>query len=218
MIPESGYYEFIPENEMGLPEEELVERTLSIADLVPGKNYELVVTNLSGFYRYRIGDVVTVTGFQGESPVISFAYRRNQMLNVAGEKTNEQHVQQAVDRLTEETGINVVEWTVHADYDVTPPRYTVFIEADPQIDPDMKPVVRDTLEKGLAEENSYYAEYIEDGHLGPMELVVLQPQTYDLYHDLLIYKGASPNQLKPAHVIDDQQKKSFFFALEDKEL
>lgn len=218
MIPESGYYEFIPENEMGLPEEELKERTLSMAELVPGKNYELVVTNLSGFYRYRIGDVVTVTGFQDESPVISFAYRRNQMLNVAGEKTNEQHVQRAVDRLTEDTGVNVVEWTVHADYDVTPPRYIVFVETDPQIEPNMKPVVRDTLEKGLAEANSYYAEYIEDGHLGPMELVVLQPQTYELYRDLLIYKGASPNQLKPAHVIDNEQKKSFFFALEDKEL
>lgn len=34
----------------------------------------------------------------------------------------------------------------------------------------------------------------------------------------MIYKGASPNQLKPAHVVDSQQKERFFFALEDKEL
>ena len=218
MVPESGYYEFIPEEDMGLPEDELKERTLSIGELEVGKNYEMVVTNLSGFYRYRIGDVITVTGFQGESPMICFAYRRNQMLNVTGEKTNEKHVQSAVDKLAKETGINVVEWTVYADYKTTPPHYVIFIETDPVIQSDMKPVVRDILEKGLADANDYYKEYIEDGHLGKMELVVLQPETYALYRDMLIYKGASSNQLKPVHVIDNLLKERFFFGLEEKDL
>lgn len=217
MIPESGYYEFIPEEDMGLPEEELKERTLSIGELEVGKNYEIVITNLSGLYRYRIGDVISVKGFQGESPVISFAYRRNQVLNVTGEKTNEKHIQSAVDRMAKETGIKVVDWTVYADYKSTPPHYIIFIETDPVIQSDIKPAVRDILEKGLAGANDYYREYIENGHLGRMELVVLQPETYALYRDMLIYKGASANQLKPVHVIDNLLKERFFFGLEEKE-
>ena len=65
--------------------------------------------------------------------------------------------------------------------------------------------------------NDYYREYIENGHLGRMELVVLQPETYALYRDMLIYKGASANQLKPVHVIDNLLKERFFFGLEEKE-
>ena len=30
-----------------------------------GRDYELVITNLGGLYRYRIGDVVRVAGFHG---------------------------------------------------------------------------------------------------------------------------------------------------------
>lgn len=63
MIPESGYYEFIPEEDADLSETLLRTHTLEMDQLQPGKKYEMVVTNLSGFYRYRIGDVVTVNGY-----------------------------------------------------------------------------------------------------------------------------------------------------------
>lgn len=54
-----------------------------------GKLYELVVTNLSGLYRYRIGDVVKVTRFHNNCPVMEYQYRQGQILNVRAEKTSE---------------------------------------------------------------------------------------------------------------------------------
>ena len=54
-----------------------------------GKLYELVVTNLSGLYRYRIGDVVKVMRFHNNCPVMEYQYRQGQILNVRAEKTSE---------------------------------------------------------------------------------------------------------------------------------
>ena len=77
------FYEFIPEN----AEDET--KTLTIDQLEVGKRYEIVLTNLSGFYRYRIKDVVEVTGYYYESPMIRFAYRKSQLINISGEKMTE---------------------------------------------------------------------------------------------------------------------------------
>lgn len=40
-----------------------------------GGRYEVVVTNTSGFYRYRLGDIVEVVGFFYQVPLIDFLFR-----------------------------------------------------------------------------------------------------------------------------------------------
>ena len=47
----------------------------------------------------------------------------------------------------------------------------------------------------------------------PLEVRFVQPQTYALYRDLKVMSGASPNQIKPIHVITDGRLKRFFFGL-----
>ena len=63
--------------------------TLLPHELQTGSEYELVVTNLGGLCRYRIGDVVRVVGFHGAAPLVEFRYRQGQLLNLRGEKTSE---------------------------------------------------------------------------------------------------------------------------------
>ena len=64
--------------------------------------------------------------------------------------------------------------------------------------------------------NPSYGEMIRNGDLGPMELIPLQQQTYQLYRDIMIMKGVSANQLKPVRVIDTPMKEKFFFGLREK--
>lgn len=213
LIPDAGYIEFIPEEDMELPEEELRERTLECDRLEPGKNYEMIITNLSGLYRYRIGDVVRVNGYEGSSPKLCFHHRRGQVLNVAGEKTSEELLRHAVDVLSRRKNLKIAGWSAYEDHSVSPGRYVLFLETDPVIPPEDRGSCRDILEEALAAASDFYREYIGDGHLSPMKLKCLQPQTYRLYRDLMIYKGFSPNQMKPVHIIDDSFKKGFFFAL-----
>ena len=47
----------------------------------------------------------------------------------------------------------------------------------------------------------------------PLEVKFVQPQTYALYRDLKVMGGASPNQIKPLHVISGDKLKRFFFGL-----
>ena len=70
--------------------------TLFIEQLEAGKEYELVVTNLTGLFRYRLGDVVRCVGYKGEAPIVEFAYRQGQYLNARGEKFSEESFHNAL--------------------------------------------------------------------------------------------------------------------------
>lgn len=82
ILPHNGFFEFLP---VGAPEG---TRPLTISEVKPGEEYEIIITNLSGLYRYRIDDVVEITGFYKQSPTVMFKYRLNQVLNIGGEKTD----------------------------------------------------------------------------------------------------------------------------------
>ena len=45
---------------------------LLMNELEVGKNYEIIITNFSGLYRYRIMDIVKVTGYYNNAPKIEF--------------------------------------------------------------------------------------------------------------------------------------------------
>jgi len=73
--------------------------------------------------------------------------------------------------------------------------------------------IRDLLDEKLAEASEYYAHYRQEKKLGPLELILLQPQTFALYRDVQVWNGASPNQLKPIHVITNPKTEAFFRGL-----
>lgn len=207
LIPFGGFYEFIPVED-GAPEQPLL-----MDQLEAGKEYELVITNLSGFYRYRLGDVVRVTGFHNECPMLVFAYRKNQLISMYGEKVSETVLHEAVNAMAEETGLTVLEFSVYADAETEPGHYVVLLESDREIKPDRWPYYSGILERKLCEAHDSYHKKILQKTLLPMEVKFVQPETYALYRDLKVLGGASPNQIKPVHVIKDGKLKRFFFGL-----
>ncbi|MBQ9010490.1 MAG: GH3 auxin-responsive promoter family protein [Clostridia bacterium] len=209
LIPDGGFYEFIP------VKSEDETKTLTIDQLEEGEEYEIVVTNLSGFYRYRIKDVIRVTGFYNEAPMIEFIYRKSQLLSIEGEKTNEEAVRWTIEQTMKVTGIRVNDYSVYADTDTEPGHYTFIIEPDKIIPIGEREHIRDVLEEKLMQANPSFGDKIRRGILGKTELVTVQQQTYQLYRDYMITKGVSPNQLKPVRVIDTPIKHNFFFSLKE---
>ena len=207
LLPDSSYYEFVP------MDSEDEETTVGIADLEEGKEYEVILTNLSGFYRYRIEDVVRCTGFYNQAPMIEFVYRKNQMLSIAGEKTNEEAVRWSVEKFIKDTGCEIVDYSVYADKSTEPGRYIMLMEADHVVPRDKIPEYRDAIEARLSQANPSYGEKVRTGVLGPTKLEFVQQETYQLYRDMMMAKGVSPNQLKPVRVIDTPMKEAFFFGL-----
>ena len=90
LMPRSAFFEFLPYGSDS-------ERTLLVNELKTGEMYEPVITNFSGFYRYRLGDIVKVVGYMYESPVFEFMFRRNQAINIAGEKMYVSQLEEAVE-------------------------------------------------------------------------------------------------------------------------
>lgn len=211
LIPDSGFYEFVP---MDSDDEDV---TYTIDELEVGKDYEIIVTNLSGFYRYRIKDVIRVTGFHKQSPKIKFVYRKNQMISIAGEKTNDEAVSWAVSEFAKETGCKISDYSIEADTDCEPGRYVVYLEPDHIMDSDKMEEYTKLIEEKLSIANPSFGAKVKNGVLSKTVLYFLQQETYALYRDLMIMRGVSGNQLKPVRVIDTPMKKKFFSALVEKE-
>ncbi len=213
LIPGNIFFEFIPlEGEDGQNTE-----TLTIDQLEEGKDYEIVLTNLSGFCRYRILDAIRVTGFYKNCPTIKFIYRLSQSVNLAGEKTNDEALGWAVKETAKEAGFDVAEYSVYPDTDVSPGRYVVFIEGENFKKGKDLARFRDILEEKLALANPSLGKKVKEGILSPSVLHLLQSETFALYRDLMVMRGISANQLKPVRLIDTIVRQKFFFALIDDE-
>lgn len=83
---DSGFYEFV--------DAQGAARVAS--DVTPGEEYEVLLTNDAGFYRYAIGDRVRVDGFVGGAPTLEFVGRAGIASDLCGEKLTEDFVGSAL--------------------------------------------------------------------------------------------------------------------------
>lgn len=208
LIPDSVFYEFIP-----IDSEDQGD-IVTIDGVEVGKTYEIVITNQSGFYRYRIRDAVKVTGMYNNTPMIQFQYRIDQTISVLGEKTTELVLRGVAERVERELGYSMEDFSVFGDVDSVPMRYVMLMEATlPEgLDPG---AVAAELDKGLCEGNPSYGDKVAKGMLDHLRLLFLQPETYLLYRDVMISKGAASAQLKPPRILNEIQRRFFMAILED---
>jgi hypothetical protein len=213
LLPHLMFYEFIPVEEMDKANPE----TLTLNQLELGKEYEIVLTNMSGFYRYRINDVVKVVGFWNKTPQVCFSYRKNQLINMAAEKTTYAQLESAVRECAKHFGRHITEFAVYPDLRDGKGHYTLLLETDDQTLKHEADQVAGVMHQKLCEANPDIQFAQEEGLLGATEVVFSQPQTFALYKDLMVMRGASRNQVKPVRLIDTPEKEKFFFGLLDKE-
>ncbi|MBQ3105278.1 MAG: GH3 auxin-responsive promoter family protein [Lachnospiraceae bacterium] len=152
-IPHSCFVEFLPYDE-----EDENREIKWIGELEEGEKYELVITNFSGLYRYRLYDVVEVVGFYGQSPLLRFAFRRNMAVNIAGEKTNLSMIADIVKEMSLRMGEKISEYSVCVDESVMPNRYCFFLEGENE---GSREDYESFLEDALCRRNSDYKDLKE---------------------------------------------------------
>ncbi|KAK9139368.1 hypothetical protein Scep_009049 [Stephania cephalantha] len=147
LLPNMAYFEFIPlpyfgDNGFKLigddgddeeDEEAWREKLVDLAHVRVGSYYELVVTTFAGLYRYRIGDVVQVTGIYRRAPQFRFICRRNVVLSIDNDKTNEEDLHKGVStakELLEPHNALLLEYTSYADTSTVPGHYVLFWEIE----------------------------------------------------------------------------------------
>lgn len=85
----SHFFEFIDE----------AGRVRRAHELERGRNYEVVVTNGGGLWRYRLGDVVECTGHFAATPTLRFLGRAGNVSDLRGEKLSEAFVAEVLHEL-----------------------------------------------------------------------------------------------------------------------
>lgn len=197
IIPDTCFYEFIPVGDND-------NRTYLINELKLNKAYEIVVTNYAGLYRYKLGDVVKVKGYYNDCPSIEFLYRKNQILNMVSEKTNEEHLTNAIKNTMKKMKLTVVDYTTLPDNDVTPGRYVFYFEINEKVN-SIK-----MLEKELDAElrlcNLAYDRARRGKKLSNVKIVLVKNNTFNKIKDELLSNGVSKNQIKIPRVIVNNKK------------
>ena len=207
VVPDSMFYEFIPVD------------TDDPADIVTmdklevGRSYEIVTTNFSGFYRYRMRDALKVTGMHNNTPMLEFQYRIDQSLNMTGEKTTEVALREALERTERKLGFDVIDFSAYPDASGDPLRYVYLLEPDHLPEGLTRDRIADELNRNLCETNPLYGYKFEKGLFGRLDVKYVQPETYLLYRDLAISKGTASSQLKPPHILGNEMQRRFFLAL-----
>ena len=206
LMPKSVFFEFIP---MDDPE---CDKLLTLDQLEEGKEYEIVVTNFSGLYRYKIEDVIRITGFYNNTPRMEFLYRNNLAMNIANEKTTTQMVDWAAGKVQEQLGISFKGYSFYGDTESAVVRYMLLAEPDGDVSEDMIPEIEKALDEWLNESNEKYFKYRRWNMIDMPKVHLLKKDTYADYREMLKKQGKVLNQIKPVTVINTDERKEFFFS------
>ncbi|XP_010432064.1 PREDICTED: indole-3-acetic acid-amido synthetase GH3.2-like [Camelina sativa] len=206
IMPNMAYFEFLPHNYDGdgAPEASLEETALvELADVEVGKEYELVITTYAGLCRYRVGDILRVTGFHNSAPQFKFIRRKNVLLSIESDKTDEAELQKAVEnasRLFAEQGTRVIEYTSYAETKTIPGHYVIYWELLGRDQTNSLPsdevMAKCCLEMEESLNSVYRQSRVADKSIGPLEIRVVQNGTFEELMDYAISRGASINQYK----------------------
>ena len=164
----SHYFEFIPEQEYGQPNANVLEAH----QLVEGECYYILLTTSSGFYRYDICDVVECTGFVGTTPMLQFLHKGSHIANITGEKLSESQVIDSVRTGAETMQINLGQFTMVPAWG-DPPRYELMIEKGDLPSQAIVDRFAQTVDSTLQERNCEYAEKRRSGRLDSLRIIPL---------------------------------------------
>ncbi|XP_052194816.1 probable indole-3-acetic acid-amido synthetase GH3.1 [Diospyros lotus] len=203
IMPNMAYFEFLPHepNTAGLTRGS-PPRLVDLADVEVGKEYELVITTYAGLCRYRVGDILRVTGFHNSAPQFSFVRRKNVLLSIDSDKTDEAELQKAVDeasKLLREFNSSVVEYTSYAETKSIPGHYVIYWELlvkEPANSPGDEVLSRCCLAMEESLNSVYRQGRVADNSIGPLEIRVVKSGTFEELMDYAISRGASINQYK----------------------
>ncbi len=202
LFPEAGFFEFLPLSD----KLKKYEQPLFMWEVSVGERYELVFTNHSGLYRYCMGDVIEVVGWYGQAPIVQFCYRRNQVINIAGEKSNQEQFAQVIRKFAMRMCCEVIGYSVQEDVSDVLPRYLFYLECT-----DMDTTcAEEVLDDCLCQVNYEYRGCRKMNEIGGVRISYLRAGSFCRYEEYLANSGKMMGQNKRVCILDTAEKKQFF--------
>jgi hypothetical protein len=170
----SHYFEFIPEEEAESPR----PTVLSAHEIQEGRRYFILPTTAFGLYRYHLHDLVGVTGFYNQTPLVEFLSKGAHFANLTGEKLSEYQVTRAMAEVLRELDLSLTAYTVAPCWDDELSYYGLFVERGDLRDRGQELRLAELLERKLTEANVEYAAKRASLRLGPVRLELLPTGTW----------------------------------------
>ena len=202
----SHFFEFIPEDEIQSPK----PTVLTATELIPGRNYYILLTTSYGLYRYNIYDVVRCTGFHNATPLLEFLSKGSLFSNLTGEKVSEYHVSGAMSDVLRQLDLSLSSYSMAPCWSDETPYYGLFIERGDVGDPVLGRKLAAAVDRRLGEVNEEYAAKRQSRRLGPIRLQVLKTGSWAEWdRNRLARTGGTMEQYKrPALVSDPKLRDS----------
>lgn len=154
-----------------------------------------------------------VTGFHNCAPQFRFVHRRNVVLSIDTDKTNEEDLLNAVTQakmLLEPLHCLLTEYTSYADTSSIPGHYVLFWEIKARGSSELLKLDQMVMEDCCsAVEQSLDSVYrrcrSRDKSIGPLEIRVVKQGTFDALMDFCLSQGSSVNQYKTPRCIKSSE-------------
>lgn len=204
LLADTCFYEFLPV-EAGAENGQMV-CPVTISEVETGKQYELIITTLSGLYRYHLGDVVEVVGRYGQAPVIRICYRLGQGLNLADENINVSQMETAMDQFLGDMGRKASEYCFAGDYGEDGPGYRLYLESAGALPVDAEK----RLDECLGAVCLGYKSARDMGELKRACITLLPLESFLAYEQEKGKTGMRTEQRKPVRVLKNREEREAF--------
>jgi hypothetical protein len=196
-----SYFEFIPTEEI----DSETPTVLEAHELQPDRNYYLLLTTSSGFYRYNMLDVVRCTGFIGTTPTLEFLNKGQHISDLEGEKVSEHQFVRAIAHAASSTGTKVDYFTVVPTRTLQhQPRYVVMVEEQVFHTREAEERFLREFEEHLSSINFAYKVRRDDGYLSPPQLVTIKRGSWVRYNRQEIQqRGVGDDHYKHPYLVLD---------------
>lgn len=148
-----------------IDDETVDEMPLLAHQLRVGRTYDVVLTTGGGFYRYALGDRLTVVGHLGATPLVDFCGKSGNVSDLCGEKLSESFVSGILVQAFERRGLKT-RFAMIAPQPGRPPQYVLYVEAN-DATPELIRDVSYDIETEL-KQNYHYAYCRKLRQLGPL--------------------------------------------------
>lgn len=167
--------------------------TLLLDQLQNGREYYIIVTTASGLYRYFINDIVRVSGFFHNTPLLEFIQKGKGVTNICGEKLYEGQLSQAIKELESSYGLHARFHLMLAS--VARNSYTLYLETDEIFTEAITPIAQ-TLDKQLCRLNMEYHARRASGRLHDVQIILLRQHSGEAYKRHRLAHGIREGQYK----------------------
>ncbi|GLT29759.1 hypothetical protein SLA2020_046040 [Shorea laevis] len=208
VIPTFSYFEFIPvhrrKQDWSSSNDDFIEDDpVPLCQVKVGQEYEIVLTTFTGLYRYRLGDVVEVTGFHRGTPKLNFICRRKLILTVNIDKNTEKDLQLVVERGAQLLGrADLVDFTSCADVVNQPGHYVIYWEIKGEVEEAVLGECCREMDASFADHG--YVVSRRTNSIGPLELCIVERGTFRKILEHFIGNGAALSQFKTPRCTSDK--------------